>query len=484
MSRKTGFTEFLKLKYAEHRQARSADSTKHWFDQRQTLFKLAKDEWNSDTVEMSQLRQSLSQQAQEANLQAKRKRESIQMDQSEGFRAQQQVNKRIEHEQQSILNTSLRIGMLFPEDMANEDVPSLVKPHALVDYGHQHSLTPFSTDQAGKQVQLALTDLNSILEDSEIKTIKFLLQTGRGLHGFGSQEYGLSETIVEHASHTCGFVKRSQQQLRHEHSSVCSISQDLNFDIDTEDENMQNLISHSCQQLCGRYCRSNIRKSEAFQQAVYLVKSIVRSMAKRRTVKLGKNWFLGPGPTSFFPVMIVSIDDNIYGFLACRISFKPQEVDWISCTVRKDVDQSLHCCLMFHQESGCYHRPVCDTTNEFAVWFSQMYKPGISVQVFWQYKLVHPRRGDIELVLDSTHESVKTTLDNTDCNDLDELFCLQGGASSKDADPDASAVAMVTHILKKMNSNSEKTKRNANTKKTHHRPVGNKTDSGNSTIFN
>ncbi len=278
------------------------------------------------------------------------------------------------------------MGMMCPGDNMAV-VPSFLKPKTLVEYADARDRLPVDDKQA---TSVSLVPFRGGVDRVEcnhelVESLPCLLQTQQGLHGLGDEEFGVSHAIVQHAvGKISGFVKNSQMQFKAEHSSVCQKENPFNID----DQSDLELLA-SCQKMCGRYCRRNIKDKGLFTNVIHMFKSVARMLSKKRDVKNGNDWYLSP--TCKLPVLLIhsGADDDVYGRLVCRVSYKPLEVDFLHCKVQRHDDTYCLTISADLLEDSNHYCPIVDTMVESAIWLCQVSQQcaGLKCQIFVDYDM-------------------------------------------------------------------------------------------------
>ena len=363
-------------------------------------------------MDMRLKRMDYTRQAKSLNLMANTKREATLLLKQERDRQIKLESNKATNHQMTILNHVSRNGLLCPTVLHEQ--PSVYRHDALSMDATETDLVPID-DQPAMLTEHSdqRMPLQDVAEQTELMhSAQFLHQHGDGLHGLGDCEFGLSEQLVSKAMQMPGFVKQSDLQFQSEHSRVCA---DKEFPLDESDE-VENV--KSCQQLCGRFCRTSITNVDVFHRIADMVKSVARVVASRRDVRNGNTFHLSP--SCLLPILIIHTPSCVVGRLACRITFKPLEIDWVHCDVEhfpflqdsgSDEEQPIYKVrLQFQDLQGSDHLcPVIDTTCEFAVWMSQNFKvdqdAGYSCSLHLAYDLDEIR--DDVLIIRAKHKFTK-----------------------------------------------------------------------------
>ena len=407
MSRKTGFSEFLKESYAVQNVLQDSEESDHWFEKRNRIFNDAKQQWTS----MSQHdRNEYSQRAIESNKVANRIRADRLAAQKHMEGEQKLSIKERERHQAALVNMATNEKILFDPAANNGALPSLCNPQRVVQKAVQRGsydipIHDEGLPSAGQSFDRSATDVMSLLSSvtaKEKQSIQYVAdsQSGCGFHGFGDDQFPISESMLETAMQSVpGFVQRSHQQFVADHSLVCDQSK---HKINCQDQDAD-VLRNSCQEVCGRFCRCDIldERLSAYQNVVGMMRSIVRVMASKRSVKQGSNLYLSPTADCFFPVLLIHTPSTTLARVAYRISFKPMEVDWIRCGVREE-DTTLFLSPMFAPlEDSNRIIPTTDTMNELCILVSKHCEASWKFEVFFQYDVTES--APTEFILSSHH---------------------------------------------------------------------------------
>jgi len=325
MSRKTGFHLFLADIYrSEHHDTGS--STDDWSETRQRIFRTALMKWKEQTYEMRCARNRLSEEAKQFNYVANLKREQQLALQNQQELAQKNLDSLVSSHQLQLLDYAIEEGFVCPNGM-NPRPPSILRPAALVDYAKTQKASLDEAMDVGEIVEYQPTrDIVPLTDNSVVESVMAVIQHGQGLHGLADNQFGLSEAIVAHAAQIPGFVANSNLQFHAEHSDVSKEGPPIH--VNSIDDIG---CAKSCQQLCGRFCRQDIRTETIpiFRNTVEMMKNITRVLACKRNVKHGNTHFLSP--QCKLPLLIICTPSKTYARLAARFTFNPLEIDWIWC---------------------------------------------------------------------------------------------------------------------------------------------------------
>ena len=139
MSRKTGFSEFLKESYAVQNVLQDSEESDHWFEKRNRIFNDAKQQWTS----MSQHdRNEYSQRAIESNKVANRIRADRLAAQKHMEGEQKLSIKERERHQAALVNMATNEKILFDPAANNGALPSLCNPQRVVQKAVQRGSRP------------------------------------------------------------------------------------------------------------------------------------------------------------------------------------------------------------------------------------------------------------------------------------------------------------------------------------------------------
>ena len=388
-----GFTVFLKEAYqSSHCCADAICPDEHWFQKRQRIFKNASNDWKN--ISHGKKRQ-FGEIAKGLNYESKKSRLEKQTNQDEMNEVRAHENVSVEHKQMKLVKSAINSRCLLPVSSIGQSIPSLIRPQMLARHANEHGMDPLpiannaegnmlvsvesstSCGTGNTEDTCATVSTKLIHECSNVDMIeaaKGLAASGPALHGLGDDNFGVSEAMVDHViENTKGFVENGHRQFQSQHGHICD-KPALEFD-DRMDEDDDIFIPKSCEHLCGRYCLRTIKNKRLFANATEMIKSIARILAKKRTIKLGKQIFLSPSSDTYWPALVVvtSNPEVVHARLAFRVSFSPLEVDWIHCTVERDQDD-------FHLTPKVQEWPssdrlffVTDAAHELAAWFSLEY---------------------------------------------------------------------------------------------------------------
>lgn len=218
------------------------------------------------------------------------------------------------------------------------------------------------------------------MEQQHLDAVQYLSQHGKGLHGLGDSEFAISKALVDAASAHTGFVQRFHDEFTMMHSSVADKCG--SFRVDEKDE-LHNYSS--CQQLCGRFCRSDITNPTRFYSAMSMLRNIARLMNSKKDVKNGNAFFLSP--SCQLPVLLITTPTDIFGRLVYRVSFNPLEVDFIHCSVHTRGESFELKLLMNSMQRSTNLGPITDTMVECAIWLSLNSMDGWSYILFTSYDI-------------------------------------------------------------------------------------------------
>lgn len=407
MSRKTGFHLFLADFYQREHHA-TGSSTEDWSETRQRIFRTALMKWKEQTYEMECTRKRLSEEAKHINYLANLKREQQLALQNEQSLAQQNFDSMVNSNLLHVLEYAIEQGYICPNGM-NPRPPSILRPAALVDYAETQKASLDEAMDVGEIVEYQPTrDIVPLTDNSIVESVSVVIQHGQGLHGLADSQFGLSENIVARAAQIPGFVANSNLQFHAEHSHVSKEGPPIHVNSIDDIGCVK-----SCQQLCGRFCRRDIRpeRIHTFRNAVDMVKNITRVLACKRNVKHGNTHFLSP--QCKLPLLIICTPSGTYGRLAARFTFNPLETDWIWRDITRggiSDDVAFTVTLHFSLVDGSDNKiPTIDTMCEFAIWMSNTIQMGsdYAIHLFFEYDL-HDHLDHVLLVRTS-HESTVTT---------------------------------------------------------------------------
>ena len=425
-SRQTGYFLFLKKKHAEFKgsKQRAGDRRGNWYDERKAVAAAAAAEWRKAP---EALKRELSTEARSMNSAAKRARKESALQHDQVVKEQQLEADTLAAKQVTLLQASFNHGLLSGSKDAHAPLPSTVRPLALADHAGEKGLNPLpipmhdDEDPEGSShrnagVGAASWELvRDTFQASQVSSaVTTLMTNNSSLHGLGDSEFGVSEALLDRCLETCpGFVQCGHNQLRQAHGHVTEKVAE-NFSVEEGDDIEQ---PQCCEHLLGRYCLCDIKNTDVFIKAVEMVKGIARLMSKKRTVKLGKQWYLAATSDTFWPIILLQTDkpSTAYGRLATRICFNPLEIDWVHCQaeVKEDGVYTLKLVIEGHDAVDSVSYLKSDSMNEFAVWFSQNYKKGWSCKLFLSYDVefdplmirLKPSHGPTDAMLARTGEA-------------------------------------------------------------------------------
>eukprot|EP00435_Cladocopium_sp_Y103_P019107 s3494_g4.t1 len=386
------------------RKQQSPQHRESWSIVRKRIFKEARDSWKEPSFEMRRRRAEFSRRAKHLNAAANRRRDALLICKATNDAQSESRDSCIKEHQLRLLDVAVNQGMICPHVL--QDEPVIWKQHALPFLAQRQDIVPLEDlpDHHLEGSGQVCDNANS--EAVQKDSARFLYEHGHGLHGLGDSKFGLSESIVQAAMQAPGFVKQSDLQFKSEHSTVCP---EAIISLDDTDY-VEN--DKSCQQLCGRYCRSEVQHPDIFRNAIEMIKSVARVLASRRDVKNGNTIHLSP--SARLPVLIIKTPLGLFGRLACRVAFKPLEVDWIRCSVSNVADSDgnslLRVVLQFDTLSDSSRLcPCTDTMCELAIWISKIFmmKDGYGCTLYTDYEL--DEQHDHILLIRSEHESSSTT---------------------------------------------------------------------------
>eukprot|EP00438_Fugacium_kawagutii_P009153 Skav206194 [mRNA] locus=scaffold1844:229092:238304:- [translate_table: standard] len=334
----------------------------------------------------------------------------------------EETQKDLEEQQCMLIKAALDSGSVCPGNESDEPFPSLLRPQALADCATKKDLfhpLPITHGGDADQQMMVLYDGSQGSQDDKlvklcseqqvVRCVEGLCKSGSGLHGLGDNKFGISEKLLSYMMENVqGFIQSSHNQFVANHGSVCEKTSECFDQLVEADDDIE--VPRSCEHLCGRYCRNQIRDAELFVHASELVKSIARCMAKKRCVKLGKQMFLSPSPDTYFPVLFIETADPqcFHARLAFRISFSPLEVDFIHCSVTEEKPGTFKLELQVQEFPNSSNLSfVIDRATEFAVWFSLNYELGWKCKLFMEYDIVI--EPSLHLLLTPGHGSLEST---------------------------------------------------------------------------
>lgn len=458
-----GFTVFLKEAYqSSHCCANSSCSDGHWFQKRQHIFKKATDDWK---VFSPGKKRRFGEIAKGINSSLKKARLEKQTIQDERNELRAHENMSVEYKQMKVLKSAINSGC-FVGVSSNQNIPSHIRPQMLASHASEHGMDPLPVANyaaeghmlvsvesgascgTGNTGETCATVSPKLINDCSnvdlIEAAKGLAASGPALHGLGDDNFGVSEALVDHViENTKGFVENSHLQFQRQHGSICD-KPALEFD-NHMDEDDDVFIPQSCEHLCGRYCLRTIKNKRLFANATEMIKSIARILAKKRTIKLGKQIFLSPSPDTYWPALVVvtSNPEVVHARLAFRVSFSPLEVDWIHCTVQRDKDDFHLTLKMEEWPSSDRLFFVTDTAHELAAWFSLEYDESWKCKLFMEYEICTDP--SLHLVLRPTHACWDAASISGDGFQSQDRKTFE---TKKSDDSDAEALSFVNQLLK------------------------------------
>ena len=461
-SRKTGYSLFLKKKYAELRRAEQQCQVHSgdWYSDRKSIAAVAAKEWREAP---RQFKRKLSADACSLNAAAKHARKQDALRKDQVLRDQQSEADAMTRRQICLLDASLKHGLLSGSKAAFAPLPSTVRPQALADHAGQKGLNPLPLhDQDLEETALnnpvtagPLAPVQDTFESSHVNSaVASMITSSSSLHGLGDSEFGVSEAMVEYSLDRCpGFVQCGHNQLRQAHGHVTEkVAERVLLE---EGDDIEQ--PHCCEHLLGRHCLCDIKNTDAFISAVEMVKEIARVMSKKRSIKLGKQWYLAPTSDTMWPIVLLQTENpsTAYGRLAKRICFSPLEIDLLHCEVdvKGDGEYTLKLVTGSYDALGSVSYLKSDSMNEFAVWFSQNYKDGWSCKLYLLYDIsfdpltirLKPSHGPTDPMLGGTGEAGRGF------NSKDE----------KDSDGDPAAYSFVSQLLSQLETQSGVKKKRA-----------------------
>jgi hypothetical protein len=423
------------------------------------------EKWKERSYEMRRLRRELSQKAKQINAEANAKRK-VQLLELEDSNALENLHASHTKEHQlNVLDVVCQSGKVF-SDETQQQPPAMYRPIALANYASHQADGPVPDSEA--LVGLPHGEVEVRDDDALVNTIsestQFLHQHGIGLHGLADSEFGVSEAILEEASKQQGFVANSNLQFESLYSQVC----DEESEFTIKDKDAIDCMK-SCQQLCGRYCKKDIDKSEHLTNCVEMLKTIARVVASKRDVKVWHMFHLGP--SCRLPVLILHTPTGLCARLASRVSFNPLEIDWIHCNVEcvacddKETYEyrvTLQFDFLDATDRLC---PLSDSMCELAIWLSKTFEggDGFQCQLFTEYDL--DDANDHILVLRSSHESSSiNAIDNSSFQDLVDRSSRRKDKPLVDEDIAAKSLGSLISILNKDSKKTRKTNQSKTTK--------------------
>ncbi len=235
------------------------------------------------------------------------------------------------------------------------------------------------------------------------------------LCGLGDESFALSEKILDFAVSKTGFVERGHHQLNNDYGFICETMPRLEIEERTSLDNGY----MSCEQLLGRYCRSDISNLAKYNTIIEMLRNVVRTLMSRRTVKCGQALFMGFD--SPWPAMLLrreSNPDEVWAWLAYRTCFNPYEIDFVRCDVARIVsqstegerlDESFRLRLQIGRSHGSTNMfPISDSMREFAVWYSQQDGNDWTCTIFFSYDVEDKR--PCSLLLKPVHDQATSNI--------------------------------------------------------------------------
>eukprot|EP00435_Cladocopium_sp_Y103_P050485 s1547_g15.t1 len=357
--------------------------------------------------------------------------------------------------QKALLDTALHNGLIGDQvsSQSLSHCPSLVKPLQVVEFANRTAQTA-PADSACSEIvphsggqddpTASSTQSAIVLDNRSMEAASYLADHGKGLHGLADSEFAISEDLVKKAAKSAGFVSKSHALFHGEHSHVVDKVQ---LELRREDE-LQSL--QCCQNLCGRYCKTEIKKVSLFHRVVDMVKSVGRILAKKRDIRNGNVYHLSP--TCKLPVLLVSTPSGAYARLVCRVSLNPLDIDFQHCHVCQ-VDDTYHLTLQFERLPASSNMcPLIDEMTEFAIWFTEMWDDteGCRVQLVMDYEL-DDNRDDV-LVIRGHHALCDA--EEIGESSFKQLLCHDGGAPKQL--PEDAAMASAKFLLSKLNTDRKR----------------------------
>ena len=426
-----------------------------WSEHRKRVHRSATAKWNERSYEMRKIRRNLSAKARQLNAAANANRKHTMLDIAEADQVAAIHDNEITTHQLRLLKTTIDSGGIAADHDFMQP-PAGYRPIALAEYaGRQYPFSeqPAIADQPPDNVVVVAVDEEKS-GDTVADSIEYLNIYGQGLYGLADSEFGVSEALLQEASNMVGFVSKSDTEFESSYSQVCNAEQAFNLKAGDDLDSMR-----SCQHLCGRYCRKDITDSKQFFNCVEMLRTIVRIVASKRDVKVGKTLHIGP--SCKLPLLVVATPHGIWARLAYRFVFNPLEIDWIHCEIDsiEKADGTHYYVTLDFQPLGATNRlcPKSDTMCELAIWLSSTFTggDGFKIHLFFEYDL-HETHDHI-LILRPCHQP--STIGAIVANSFQSL--VHGGKHAKDLgfgdDAAAKSLGMLVSVLNKGTQTKTKT---------------------------
>lgn len=406
----------MKQKFEEYKsQQQQGRGSQHWFDARQGVFQEAVQEWNSLSSPTSLARKRhLSAEARKINAEANNARGLALADYNEAQRGLTSEKRKISDTQLDLVKSAIADGLLCPQDQGRSE-PSIFKPIQLASFAAEQEIKSSS----GSNSQIACTvGLNS--PDAHSNVLELLEQQPSSLHGLGDDKFAISEAIMSFLCDQKAFVSQTHSQFNLEQGSVCDkIPYDLEIDESKSIDKMNSILS--CEQILGRFCKSDIADEAKYTSALGMLKNIVRVMKSHRSVKQGNTMHLGMDTP--FPVILLRHGSTVYGWLATRLCFKPLEIDFIRCDLEmshtkdfampeSEYTEQVRLRPKFSDAAPGSSRllPCADTMQELSVWYSQQNGNDWMCDLYLEYDLDPQRPVSLLLKADQVFASSTISL--------------------------------------------------------------------------
>lgn len=426
-----------------------------WSEHRKRVHRSATAKWNERSYEMRKIRRNLSAKARQLNAAANANRKHTMLDIAEADQVAAIHDNEITTHQLRLLKTTIDSGGIAADHDFMQP-PAGYRPIALAEYaGRQYPFSeqPAIADQPPDNVVVVAVDEEKS-GDTVADSIEYLNIYGQGLYGLADSEFGVSEALLQEASNMVGFVSKSDTEFESSYSQVCNAEPAFNLKAGDDLDSMR-----SCQHLCGRYCRKDITDSKQFFNCVEMLRTIVRIVASKRDVKVGKTLHIGP--SCKLPLLVVATPHGIWARLAYRFVFNPLEIDWIHCEIDsiEKADGTHYYVTLDFQPLGATNRlcPKSDTMCELAIWLSSTFTggDGFKIHLFFEYDL-HETHDHI-LIPRPCHQP--STIDAIVANSFQSL--VDGGKHAKDLgfgdDAAAKSLGMLVSVLNKGTQTKTKT---------------------------
>lgn len=414
----------------------------HWFDQRQHIFSEAVTSWKSaDSDVKKQFRDN----AIAKNLMANRDRASLLAVKKDKDQYEATQRNAIEQKQMKLVQSAFESGLLHCDQHvpAEDQLGGL----ALEDERAQSSDEVAIVERCFANGSLT-QDVNGLLDNCN-----------SSLCGLGDNEFAISQKLLEFAVNMKGFIQNSHSQFHKDHGSICDMVPELEIN---EQSSLDNGYM-SCEQLLGRYCRTDIKDLGKYNNIVAMLQNVVRVLMTRRSVKCGQTYFLGMDvPWPVFLVRRESSPEEIKALLTYRVCFNPYEIDFIQCDVTRSLtvndeavsEESFRLRLLFDRTvDSKIMLPSSESMRELAVWYSQQEGDDWNCQIFFDYDIEDKR--PCTLLLTSRHEqSVTTTINRLSFESIiDKKSKQRKGAHGED---DSNIPPSLSGLLKRIGAKENK----------------------------